>query len=438
MVNFKFNCLSATILCSTVLAGIFVSCENLYAECFPFSCQSNLKSFSSSPVSMSRTSFERVSFKTFIPRNHAFLESSDKVFKDFRVILWTKEWLMPYLKSNFRNGWMVGFSQSFIPNRLNPNVNSFCHINRLCLKNQEKTIKLGELLENPERTISSQAEAGMLLKVQRLVDEARTAGNSTTSAQPERDDIVRAAEESAEDEIKNSSITILNSIDYTKKLEDLSNWDPNNIFQKALRDDIADTLDRAAAVPFTVAKFVAVATSTASTVFTTNGTATATANANLSDKNVRDIVDYMKRKQTPKIGGPKGYYGAILSISSLRGIYDYLQAIAQYTEPEYRYNSEVGRYYDARMMEDNSVLSDAVGTSTAFGNGYFFGDDAILEAIAVPEYTVADLPTDLGRSRKIGWLATLAFKKTWDLTTDDLNSTGKGVEKIVRVTSAEA
>lgn len=229
-----------------------------------------------------------------------------------------------------------------------------------------------------------------------------------------------------------------NSIDYTKKLEDLANWDPNNIFQKALRDDIADTLDRAAAVPFTVAKFVAVATSTASTVFTTNGTATATANANLSDKNVRDIVDYMKRKQTPKIGGPKGYYGAILSISSLRGIYDYLQAIAQYTEPEYRYNSEVGRYYDARMMEDNSVLSDAVGTSTAFGNGYFFGDDAILEAIAVPEYTVADLPTDLGRSRKIGWLATLAFKKTWDLTTDDLNSTGKGVEKIVRVTSAEA
>jgi len=144
-----------------------------------------------------------------------------------------------------------------------------------------------------------------------------------------------------------------NSIDYTKKLEDLSNWDPNNIFLKALRDDIADTLDRAAEVPFTEAKFIAVATSTASTVFTTNGTATATANASLSDKNVRDIVDYMKGKQIPKICGPKGYYGDSLSIKSLRGIYDYLQAIAQYTEPEYRYNSEVGRYYDARMMEFN-------------------------------------------------------------------------------------
>lgn len=181
---------------------------------------------------------------------------------------------------------------------------------------------------------------------------------------------------------------------------------------------------------------MAVATSTSSTVFTTNGTATATASANISDKNVRDIVDYMKRKQTPKIGGPTGYYGAILSVSSNRGIYDYLLSVAQYTEPEYRYNSEVGRYYDTRFMIDNAQLSDAVGSSTAYGNGFFFGDEAILEAVAVPEYTVADLPVDLGRSRKLGWLAILQFKKVWNLAGDDLNSTGKGVERIVNVTSA--
>lgn len=239
--------------------------------------------------------------------------------------------------------------------------------------------------------------------------------------------------------IVKDSVTVTewgNSVDYTKKLEDLANWDVNNIFLRGLRDDIADTLDNAAYTPFTSAKFIAVATNTATTIFTSNGTATATANANISDKNVRDIVDFCKRKRIPKIGGPKGYYGAILSINSLRGVYDFLQAIAQYTEPEYRYNSEVGKYYDARFMEDNNNLSDAVGTSTAFGNGFFFGEDAVLEAIAVPEYTVADLPTDLGRSRKLGWLATLAFKKTWDLTADDLNSTGKGIERIVYVTSA--
>jgi N4-gp56 family major capsid protein len=227
-----------------------------------------------------------------------------------------------------------------------------------------------------------------------------------------------------------------NSVDYTKKLEDLAEWDVNNIFLRGLRDDMAEVLDSAAYVPFTTAKMVAVATSTASTVFTSNGTATATANASISDKNWRDIVDEMKRKQCPKIGGRKGYYGCILSIRSMRGVYDFLQAMAQYTEPEYRYNSEVGKYYDARGMEDNAFLSDAVGTSAAFGNGFFFGEDALSEAIAVPEYTAADVPQDLGRQRKVGWLGTMQFKKTWDLTNDDLNSTGKGIERIWRVTSA--
>lgn len=227
-----------------------------------------------------------------------------------------------------------------------------------------------------------------------------------------------------------------NSIDYTKKLEDLSEWSPDNIFLKGLRDDIAEVLDSAAYVPFTGAKMVVVCTKTDTTVFTSNGTATATAAASMSDKNVRDIVDEMKRKQCPKIGGKKGYYGSISSIRSLRSLYDFLQAIAQYTEPEYRYNSEVGKYYDTRFMEDNAFLSDAVGSSGSYGNGFFFGEDAILEAIAVPEYTVADPPTDLGRSRKVGWLGTMEFKKTWDLTSDDLNSTGKGIERIWRVTSA--
>ena len=227
-----------------------------------------------------------------------------------------------------------------------------------------------------------------------------------------------------------------NAIDYTKKLEDLAEWDPNNIFLKQLRNDIADTLDNAAYAPFTNAQYVAVCTNTATTSFSTNGTATLTAAANMSDKNVRDIVDYMKRKQTPKIGGPTGYYAAILSVSSNRGIYDYLLSVAQYTEPEYRYNSEVGRYYDCRFMIDNAQLSDAVGSNAAYGNGFFFGDEAILEAVAVPEYTVADLPQDLGRSRKLGWLAVLAFKKVWNLATDDLNSVGKGIERIVNVTSA--
>ena len=53
-------------------------------------------------------------------------------------------------------------------------------------------IKNGELLKNPDRTISNQAETGMSQKVQRLEDETRTVGNSSTSAVHESDDIVRS------------------------------------------------------------------------------------------------------------------------------------------------------------------------------------------------------------------------------------------------------
>lgn len=53
--------------------------------------------------------------------------------------------------------------------------------------------KSGELLGSLEQTISSQAEEGILQKVQRLEDEARTVSNSSTSSARETDDIVRSS-----------------------------------------------------------------------------------------------------------------------------------------------------------------------------------------------------------------------------------------------------
>ncbi len=59
------------------------------------------------------------------------------------------------------------------------------------------------LNSTPEyKSILSQAQAGMLEKVQRLEAETRTVGNASTSAAPERDDIVRAAWRRAEAGVK--------------------------------------------------------------------------------------------------------------------------------------------------------------------------------------------------------------------------------------------
>lgn len=223
-----------------------------------------------------------------------------------------------------------------------------------------------------------------------------------------------------------------NGVNYTGKLEALAEFNMKDQYQKGLVEDQKDTIDNAIATQFQSAKYKAVCTNTATTIFTTNGTATITATANLSDKNVRDVVDYLMIAQVPKFKGGD-YYIGILSVKSMRGVYDYLQAVAQYAEPEYRFKNEVGQYYSARHVAENNILSNTKNTS--YGEGLYFGDEAVVEAVAKAEELRYE-EVDVGRSKTLAWYAILGFKKMWDLANDDLNSTGKGIERIVHVTSA--
>lgn len=217
-----------------------------------------------------------------------------------------------------------------------------------------------------------------------------------------------------------------NSVPWTKKLDILSSFDINDSSHKVLRDDMADVIDRAVGAVYKTAKFVAVCTKTDTTLFYTNGAATAGADCNMSDKNVRDIVDYMKIAKIPKFGDSS--YRAVVSINSQRGVYDYLQAIMQYTTPEFTYNSELGRYYDTRFIEENNVLSNAKGSGSSRGEAVFFGDDSVVEAIALPE-ELRKQTADFGRTIEVAWYYLGGFKKIWDYSTDT-------EEHIVYVTSA--
>jgi len=225
-----------------------------------------------------------------------------------------------------------------------------------------------------------------------------------------------------------------NGVPYTQKLETLSEFTMRSEYEKGLVQDQKDTMDVAVATVMKTAKFKAVCTATtkAGVTFTTNGTATLTASNNPSDNNVRAVIDYAKKKQIPKLGNYYIYVGATEAIS---GLYDYLQSVAQYADPEFRFNDEIGRYYGARVVEDNNVLSNTIGNGSAYGEAVLFGEEAVCEAVALPEELRYE-ETDMGRSKKLGWYAILGFKKIWDLTTDDLNSTGKGIERIIHVTSA--
>ena len=172
-----------------------------------------------------------------------------------------------------------------------------------------------------------------------------------------------------------------NSVPYTAKLETLAEFDPENLSTTKLKDDMVEVIDSAAYAQFRTFKYVAVATNTATTVFTSNGTATITATANASDRTVRDIVDKMDMVLIPRFSDKN--YRAAISVNTRRGIYDYLQAVAQYADPEYRANAEVGQYYGVRFSLDTAFLSNSVGASSLYGVGIFFGKEAVLEAMAL-------------------------------------------------------
>lgn len=225
-----------------------------------------------------------------------------------------------------------------------------------------------------------------------------------------------------------------NGADFTGKLESLAEFNIRDQYAAGLVDDQKDSLDRAVCSQFQLAKIKAVASLTTTTVFTSNGTATVTASADPADSTIRDIVDEMRKKKIPKYKMGQ-YYMGILSIAALRGVYNFLQAVAQYADPEFRQNYEVGQYYNCRMMEENNVLSNLIGLSSIRGEGIFFGDDAVAEAVAVPE-ELRYQETDMGRSKTLGWYAILGFKKVWDLVSDNLNSDVNGLERIIHLTSA--
>lgn len=219
-----------------------------------------------------------------------------------------------------------------------------------------------------------------------------------------------------------------NGCAFTEKLELLAEFDMRNKYTQWLVTDHKRVTDSACAAKFVTAKFRAVCTSTSSTVFTTNGTFTATQAANMSDKNVRDIVDYMKQKWIPKYAGGNEYI-AIVSCNARRGLYDQMQVLSQYAEPEFRFNAEVGRYYDTRFVEENSYLSNSRGSGTQYGEAIFFGGDAVVEAVALPE-EVRYQEDDFGCDKQLAWVGYLGWAKMWD-TGDDINSVGKGFERIV-------
>lgn len=222
------------------------------------------------------------------------------------------------------------------------------------------------------------------------------------------------------------------SVPYSSLAEDLGKFNVENMIQKKLKDQMAVTLDNAAADAFTGGLVKAIPNGVASLVFDTDGTASTTATVNLNMYHVEQIRDYMY--STLNVEPYEGDdYICLCSTKAKRGLISdpAFEQWHKYTDPQMKYKSEIGRIENIRFIETNNTaaLSGSLGSGGVLGEAVFFGADAVAMAVAEDPELRIGMPQDYGRQKGVAWYGILEFGRVWD-------SANPGEGRIVHLTSA--
>lgn len=205
-----------------------------------------------------------------------------------------------------------------------------------------------------------------------------------------------------------------NSVPYSGKLDNLSKFPVMELIQKVLKNDAVKAFDRLAWNQFnqTLLRAIPVGgTDTAAITLYTNGTVTGTNSIAYGNAHAKSIVDTMKERNIPAYLGDDYY--ALAWPSTLRTFKNNLETIHQYSDTGFKLimNGEIGRYENVRYVEQTNIAkgtgTDGI-TQTTWTNGksdwiFFFGNDTVAEAIAVPEEMRGKIPSDYGRSKGVAW-----------------------------------
>ena len=223
------------------------------------------------------------------------------------------------------------------------------------------------------------------------------------------------------------------AVPYSGKLDNLSKHSVEEVIDKVLKDDAAKAFDIDAEGEFAKTQLYVAATAAGTDaatnlVFTDNGATVTNNDAPLDKFHVKGIVDYMKERNVPTFMG--GDYFCIARPSTFRTLKNNMEELHKYVETGFRMimNGEIGRYEGTRFIEQTNIGQSAEFTTNGKSDtAYFFGQDTVAEAIAIPEEIRGKIPSDYGRSKGIAWYALCGFGLVHD---DALNS------RIVRWSSA--
>ena len=194
--------------------------------------------------------------------------------------------------------------------------------------------------------------------------------------------------------IKKATITTLNSVPYTKKADLFSKHSMERVIHKVLKNDARKALDSAAHAQFDATVWTVQpdsGTSNTAVQFATDGTFANVTSVEMQKEHVQAIVDELAENDVTPYDGE--HYMCIARPGTYRTFKQDLEAISFYVESGFREikAGEIGRYEGVRFFSQTNIAS---ASYTASDQAYFFGADAVTEAIVEPEQIRAKLPGD--------------------------------------------
>lgn len=256
--------------------------------------------------------------------------------------------------------------------------------------------------------------------------------NITEPTDPDLSEGIRISED--EFAISTVSITVSElgrAIPYTSLSMDLSSFDLENPIQKKLMEQMKLALDTKVATAYKTCKVKYIPTGDAAGTFDTDGTASTAATANMNIYHVEEIVDYLyDTLHCPTYDGDD--YVGIFRRLGIRGIKrdPEWEEWHKYTNPQAKFNGEVGRIEGCRFVETNHANAlGKVGTGSVLGEGVVFGADGVAMAEALTPELRAAIPQDFGRAKSVAWYGILNFGVIWD-------TANAGEARIVHVASS--
>lgn len=223
------------------------------------------------------------------------------------------------------------------------------------------------------------------------------------------------------------------AIPYTSLAQDLAHFDLGNAIQMKLKDQMTLSMDAAAATAFKAGKIKAIPSGVSALTFDTDGTASTTATVNLNVYHLEELRDYIFSTINAKPFAGDDYV-MIASTKACRGIKrdPKWEDFAKYTNPEKKFNSEIGRMEGIRFIESNntSSLSATLGSGSVLGEAVLFGADPVAMGVVQDPELRAKESEDYGRSKGVAWYGIYGFEQIWD------DSANAGEARVIHITSA--